>query len=544
MRRRGKALGATLLSTFLVLSGSGVSGWAGSHAHAAASNSSLLIGSTEEPDTLNPLISGLQVSGDVASAVFDTLINYDTHNTVYPVLATSYTTSADGRTWTFHLRHGVKWADGQPFTSADVAFTYSSIFKKTNKIISTIGWDQIDKLTTPDDFTVVMHLKGIFAPFLSDVGPTDILPKHIFNQPGVDFNKAAFDRKPFGTGPYMVSEWKTGDHITLVPNPYSWRGQPHIKKIIFKIVPNNNTEYVQLRTGDLDTGSVNAAVADEIASSPIQGKRVIVSDANAWYHIDLKQWGFLRETVVRQALDYATPKQALLKGILKGHGQIAYADLDPAFKQFYNPNLPTHPYSLAKAASMLAADGFTKGPGGVLQKNGQPFAIDFWIGSSDDNAQKIAPILKELWGSIGIKVTLHSQSFTTIFAPNGPTYTKNMTGIFYAWFNGNDPDDTTYWASSQIPATPTSAGNNSLAYFYKFSFQKQIDALTAAGTATVDTAKRRAAYFQIQDLLATQAPVIFLFWLPGYTVVPANLHGIAPNPFAHEFYNVADWNLT
>ncbi len=544
MRRRGQATGAILLSSFLVLSGSGVSGWVGSHAHAASSNSSLIFGSTEEPDTLNPLISGLQVTGDVASGIFDTLINYDTHNNVYPVLATSYTTSADGRTWTFHLRHGVKWADGQPFSSADVAYTYGAIFNKKHNIITTVGWSQIDKLTTPDAYTVVMHLKQVYAAFLSYVGPTDILPKHIYDQPGFDFNKAAFNRKPFGTGPYMVSEWKTGDHITLVPNPYSWRGQPHIHKFIFKIVPNNNTEYVQLRTGDLDTGVVNAAVADEISHSPIQGKQVLISDANAWYHIDLKQWGFLRETAVRQALDYATPKEALLKGILKGHGQIAYADLDPAFTQYYNPNLPRHPYSPSKAAALLAGDGFTKGPGGVLQKNGQPFAIDFWIGASDDNGQKIAPILKNLWGRLGIQVTIHSQSFTTIFGPTGPTYTKTMTGIFYAWFNGNDPDDAQYWNSSQIPSSPTSAGNNSLGYFHQFSFQKQIDQLTNAGTATTDPAKRRAAYFQIQNLLATQVPVIFLFWLPGYRVVPTNLHGVAPNPFAHEFYNIAQWNLS
>jgi peptide/nickel transport system substrate-binding protein len=119
-----------------------------------------------------------------------------------------------------------------------------------------------------------------------------------------------------------------------------------------------------------------------------------------------------------------------------------------------------------------------------------------------------------------------------------------MTGIFYAWFNGNDPDDAQYWNSSQIPSSPTSAGNNSLGYFHQFSFQKQIDQLTNAGTATTDPAKRRAAYFQIQNLLATQVPVIFLFWLPGYRVVPTNLHGVAPNPFAHEFYNIAQWNLS
>lgn len=100
----------------------------------------------------------------------------------------------------------------------------------------------VDKLTTPDDYTVVMHLKQVFAPFLSYVGGSWVLPKHSYDKPGFDFNKASFSRQPFGTGPYMVSEWKTGDHITLVPNPYSWRGQPHIKKIISKIVPNNNMD--------------------------------------------------------------------------------------------------------------------------------------------------------------------------------------------------------------------------------------------------------------------------------------------------------------
>jgi peptide/nickel transport system substrate-binding protein len=544
MGQRGRFVGAIILPFVLLFNGSNFTARSATRVHAASTNSTLVYGSSTEPDTLNPLISGLQVTGDVDSAVFDTLINYDPHNKVIPVLATSVKHSADGRTWTFHLRHGVKWADGQPFTSADVAYTYSAIFNKKNNIVSTTGWDKIDKFSTPDDYTVVMHLKQIFAPFLSYIGPTFILPKHIYDQPGVNFNKTPFNRKPFGTGPYMVSEWKTGDHITLVANPNSWRGQPQIKQIIFKIVPNDNTEYVQLRTGDLDVGGVNAAIADEISKSPIPGKHVIVSDANAWYHIDLKQWGFLRETAVRQALDYATPKQALLKGILKGHGQLAYADLDPAFKQYYNPNLPAHPYSLAKAAALLTADGFTKGSGGVLQKNGQPFAIDLWTGTSDDNGQKIAPILKNLWGSIGIKVTLHSQSFTTIFGASGPQFTKNMTGIFYAWFNGNDPDDTYYWASSQIPPSPTGAGGNTVAYFHQFSFQKQIDQLTAAGTATVDTAKRRAVYFQIQDLLATQVPVIFLFWLPGFTVVPSNLQGIQPNPFAHAFWNVAEWRLS
>ena len=501
--------------------------------------STLIYGSTGEPDTLNPETSGLQVTGDVDSAVFDSLVGYDTSNRPFPRLASGYSVSPDGLSWTFNLRHGVKWADNQPFTSADVAFTYASLFNKKNNIISNVGWDQIKTLTTPDDYTVKMTLKAVFAPFLSDVGTSDILPKHIYDVPGVDFNKGPFNRKPFGTGPYMVSEWKTGDHITLIPNPYSWQGQPHIQKLIFKIVPNSDTELVQLRTGELDIGGITASLSDQART--IAGKRVVVSDANAWYHIDLKQYGFLREKAVRQALDYATPKAALLKGILKGHGQLAYADIDPGIKDYYNPNLPTHPYSLATASALLKADGFVKGPGGILRKGGQPFHITLWIGTTDTSGQKIEPILKSLWGSIGIDVQIRSQSYTTIFAPSGPTYTKDMTGISYAWSNPNDPDDTQYWASSQIPKTPTSPGNNSLGYFYQFDFQQKIDALTAQGVATVDTAKRRQIYYQIQAILADEVPVLFLFWLPGFDVIPTDLQGFKPSPFAHTFWNVVDW---
>jgi peptide/nickel transport system substrate-binding protein len=538
--RRLSTAGSAALLTALVMCGSGMGSLAAFHARAASSDSStFIVGDTEEPDTLNPLITQLEVGSDVDSAVFDSLIKYDTSNNPYPVLATSYSYSRDGRTWTFHLRHGVKWADGVPFTSADVAYTYSAILNKKNNIFSTQGWDKIDKFSTPDDYTVTMHIKQAFAPFLVDIGATFILPKHILDKPGVDFNKGPYSRTPMGTGPYMVKEWKTADHITLIPNPYSWRGQPHFKQIIFKIVPNNNTELVQLQTGDLDMARVDASQVEQ--AKKISGKRLKSYDANAWYHIDLKQWGFIREKAVRQALDYATPKEAIIKGILHGYGTPAYADIDPNFKAYYNPNLPTHPYSLAKAAQLLASDGFTKGPGGILQKGGKPFNLTLWTISSDDIGQKIDTILKNLWARLGINVTLSSQGVNTIFGANGPQFTKDMTGINYSWFNGNDPSETYYWNSSQIPSSPTGAGGNDVGYYYRFDFQKQIDQLTNAADAAVDPAKRRQLLFQTQALLADEVPVIFLYWSDRFAVIPDNLTGYTPNPFGYLFWDVVNW---
>lgn len=540
MRRLSSKGGAILLAALLAMCATAFGPNLQPQARAtAAANDTLVFGSTTEPDSLNPIITVSAVGTDVDSAVYDSLVASDQNNTIYSQLATSYSHSADGRTWTFHLRHGVRWGDGQPFTSADVAYTERAILNPKNLIVTTLGWDQIDKLSAPDKYTVIFHLRKVVGPFLVLVGYTMILPQHIYDKPGVNFNTTTFNRTPFGTGPYMVSEWKAADHITLVPNPYSWRGQPFFKKIIYKIVPNNNTQLVQLSTGALDMGVVSQDLVDQARHIP--GKRLVVGDANAWYHIDLKEWSFLRETVVRQALDYATPKEAIFRGILKGLGQIAYADIDPAYKQYYNPNMPKHPFSLAKAAAMLAADGFTKGPDGVLQKGGQPFAMELWTISNDNIGQRIDQLLKNLWGSIGIKVTLRSQGAIALFGPTGPQFTRQMTGINQSWFNIQDPDDCFHWTSSQIPKSPTSPGGEFVGYFHPFDWQKQSDALCAAAGSTLDPAQRRAAYVKLQALLADKLPAIFLYWQPSLTVVPSNLTGFKPTAWGSQFWNVIEW---
>ena len=535
--RRLVSIGAALLLAALPLAADGAGH---PQARAAGDTGTLIYGSTTEPDTLNPETMVLVSSFEVTSAVFDSLLTPDPSNRLRPNLATSVDHTPDGRTWTFHLRRGVQWADGVPFSSADVAYTYRALLNPKNNIVSKLGWDKIDRLTTPDPYTVVCHLSQVYAPFLSTVSYVNfIVPRHIYDRPGLDFNRAAFNRKPFGTGPYMVSEWKAGDQITLLPNPHSWRGQPHFKKIIYKIVPNANTQLVQLRTGDLDFGTVDQSQAKEARA--IAGKRLDVAVSNAWLHIDLKQYGFLREQVVRQALDFATPKAAILKGILGGLGQIANGDISPIFADYYNSTVPQRPYDPAKAAALLAADGFSKGSDGVLRKGGQPFAMELWSTSGVTLNERINSVLKNVWGRLGVQVTLRSQSSTAIYGANGPQFSKQMTGITYAWYNYNDPDDTLFWNSSQIPTSPTGGGQNVICYFNTFAFQRQIDDLTNAGVATVDTAKRRAIYFKIQALLADQVPVIFLDWQPSLIVVPTTLAGFRSNPFNNLFWNVTDW---
>jgi peptide/nickel transport system substrate-binding protein len=192
--------GAVLLVMLLVLSESGLTAAAPPRAHPSAGNDTLIWGWNFEPDTLNPLMT-IGPGNPVNIAVFDSMLLVDPQGRLQPDLATSVDHSPDGRTWTFHLRHGVKWADGQPFTSADVVYNYQALLAKWHNIPSTQGWDQIDRYSTPDAYTFTCHIKEVFAPFLLDVGATRLLPRHVYDRPGVDFNKTPFNRTPSAPAP-------------------------------------------------------------------------------------------------------------------------------------------------------------------------------------------------------------------------------------------------------------------------------------------------------------------------------------------------------
>lgn len=506
-------------------------------------STTLVLGTTSEPDTLNPEIT--QVGFDFTSGIFDALVKVDAHDNFIPDLATSWSISPDNLTYTFHLRHGVKWADGTPFTAKDMLFTYHQIKNPKNNNYSTGEWSYVTRVDTPDDYTLILHTAKVYAPFLLQMGTTPILPAHYFaHSPSFlkagTYNHDPWNRKPFGIGPYMVTEWKSADHITLTPNKYYWGQRPYFQKLVYKIVPSPNTLLVQLRTNDVDLAPVTQQQVKQAQNIP--GTVLMSVASQGWYHIDLKQWGFLRDQKVRVALDDATPKDEIVKTVLHGYGQVAYGDIAP-ISWAYDPNVPTHPFNLDTARALLASDGFTKGSDGFLQKGGKELYIQLWYASDDAPGAQIDQILKYEWGQIGVKVDLHNQDVSTIFGPSGPLFSHQMTGISYAWFNSDDPNDRFYWNSAEIPNSPTGAGGNDVGYFYRFSFQKQIDNLTNAGLATVDRAKRKAIYAKIETLLAQQVPVIFIDWQPLLFVAPAKLKGFTPNAFQYGLlWNIQQWH--
>jgi peptide/nickel transport system substrate-binding protein len=282
---------------------------------------------------------------------------------------------------------------------------------------------------------------------------------------------------------------------------------------------------------------------------------VIEHASMSWSHIDLKQWDHLRMTKVRQALDFATPTQQIVDELLQGRALVSVADQAPGSWAF-NPNIEPRPYDLEQAKALLAEAGLTPGADGVLEGpvptddpnvgDGEvkPFDIELWYLSGNSDSERISQVIAQSWNSIGVKTTVLNQDISTIWGPEGYQFTERMTGSLWAWVNGNDPTDTYYWHSSQIPETPTGSGGNLPAYFHEYSFQERIDELTTAGDTTTDQEERQAIYYQIQELLHEEVPVIFIYWEKAFSGIHNNVGGFWPSAFNNLLWNANEWYLT
>jgi len=501
----------------------------------------LVAGTTEEPDTLNPYITGLEVSGDILSAIMEGMLAYDSKQQLQPALATALPEiSKDGLTYTFKLRQGVKFHSGDPFTAQDVVNSWKMIVNKDFAAASTLGWDKVTGIETPDPYTVVIKTSEVYAPFVSYVGATVISPSKELAK-GPDKFKQDFGQHPIGTGPFKFVEWQHKAQITMERFPDYWGSKAKLDKIIQSNVGTDNTTLVQLRTGEIQLAGLSASQVDEA----LQNDKVAIYEypSMAWSHLDLKNIDFIREPAVRQALDFATPSALIISKLLKGRALPCVADQAPG-TWAYNPNIQPRPYDLDQAKKLLDGAGLTPGKDGIRERDGKQLEIQLWGIAGQAQQAQIIEVIAQSWSQIGIKTSMNFQDTSTLFGPEGYAWTDKMTACLYAWFNGNDPDDMYYWNSSQIPASPTGTGGNANAFFYKYNFQDQIDALTEQGVKTVDQAQRKQIYWQIQELLHEQVPDIFIYWNKGFDAVTKNLGGYWPSAYTHAYWNAQDWYLT
>jgi peptide/nickel transport system substrate-binding protein len=409
----------------------------------------LRIGDTQDFDNLNPQLSTTLIGGNLFQLTMAYLVRYDAHNDPTPELATEVPTEAnggigkDGLTITWHLRRGVKWSDGVPFDADDVVFSTNAVNNPANNEVGRDGWDLITKIDEPDKYTVVFHLRrkysGYLPTFFGSAGANPcVLPKHILgNLPNI--NTAPYNSKPVGIGPFRFVEWVRGDHVTLEANPYYWRGQPKIKKIVYKIIPDRNTLLTQLQTGEVDmwTFIPAAFVARATALPNVKYAR---GPSYLYTHVDFNtSHPALKDKVVRQALRLATDRKTLLEKVSHGVGILQEAAITPA--SALHVDLPEIPYDVAAANKLLDDAGWKRGADGVRAKKGVRLDLEVATVSGNQDVDARIEQLRGMWQQIGVKITAkHYNSGLFFQVSGGILYPGKWDVTTFGWQMTPDAD--------------------------------------------------------------------------------------------------------
>jgi peptide/nickel transport system substrate-binding protein len=220
------------------------------HSSQPAYGDTIIEASIGDASYLNPILASDSASGDINGYVYNGLVKYDKNLKLVGELAESWDISEDGLVITFHLRKNVNWHDGEPFTSKDVKFTYEKLVNPNTRTPYASDYLMIDRLEIVDPYTVKIIYKEPFSPGLESWG-MGIISQHIFEKG--DFNNHPANRHPIGTGPYRFVEWKTDERIVLEANEDYFEGRPYIDRIIYRIVPDQAVQFLELRKGTIDT---------------------------------------------------------------------------------------------------------------------------------------------------------------------------------------------------------------------------------------------------------------------------------------------------
>ncbi len=504
----------------------------------------LTIGAMIEPDTLHPWLVSTVAGFDLLDGIMDGLFRYNSEQRLQAALAEGFDISDDGLVYAFALRPDVVFHNGDSFTAADVVAAWETKLDPAFGAYSILGWDKIATIDIRDELTVIIQTTEPYAPFLSTVATTFLCPSRAIAE-GLDAFRERFAGAPVGTGPFRLVAWEPGERIVLERFTNYWGPAPVLDDIVYQIVPGPEEQLDGLRSGVYQLAGGAAAISptriDEALA--IAGVAVYEHPTQNWQHIDLKQVGFLRESLVRRGLDYATPRQRIIDELLAGHAIPAVADQAPG-TWAHDPRLEPRPYDLEQAAALLAEAGLRPGNDGVLRRDGQRFVIELWGVSGDQLAERIIAMIAASWNAVGVFAIPRFETAATLWGPLGYQFSDRMTACLYTWTNANDPDDIFYWHSSQIPTSPTASGGNLPAFFHPYEFQAEIDELTTEAALALDIEVRRELYWDIQEVLSFEAPVIFLYWEQAFPATAANLGGFWPSAYTHLLWNAADWYFT
>ena len=461
----------------------------------------------QEPTTLVTIAHTAGPSTRVSPKVTEGLLIYGFDFKPQPALATEWSVSPDGLTYSFTLRPGVKWHDGKDFTSSDVAYSIDLLKKFHPRGRATFS--AVTQVDTPDPLTAVLHLSKP-APYLLtalDASESPIVPKHVYEGTDPLTNKNA--SAPIGTGPFVFKEWVKGSHIILDRNPDYWdKGKPYLDRVVVRFIADKGARSAAFETGELDLGGGPPVATSDLAR--LQALPTLGSDTRGYeYNGTMTQLYFnydnpvFKDKRVRQAIAHAIDLNLLLETVYFGYGKVSAASISANLAAFHNAALKPYKYDPVLAGKLLDEAGFPKKADGTR--------LSLRLYANPYNYQASGDFVKQALTKIGIAVDFQFFDFSTYIQK---TYTgREFDLTLESLSNTFDPTpgvQRTLWSKNFKVGLPFSNASH-----YE---SPAADKLLEDAAVEPDPARRRQLWLDFQQHVYDEVAAINLIAPDGVTL--------------------------
>ena len=526
----------------------------------------LVIAVYRDPKTFNPITTEETSSGVILRHLFLPLCRFDfAKQEVKPGLAESWTVETDQKTWTFKLRKGLRWSDGEPLTADDVAFTFQAMYD-TNSVNPLADSQKVKgkpfTVTELDDLTVQIVTPEIYSPFLeSCAANVPIIPKHKLAKALAErkFDSAYGINTPttdlVGSGPFKLKVYKPGELALLERNSYflevdkNGTRLPYFENIIYTIVPDMNALSLRLRSGESDVlDSVRPDDYEQFQAAAATGKLMFfdlgyglewqyfwfnmnpnINEKTGQPYLDPKKLKWFEQKQFRQAASYAVDRDSIVKSIYAGRAEPNYGLVGHENIKWFNPAIHSYPYDLEKARGLLAEIGIKDRNGdGVLEDaDGNPVEFLFNADTGNSTANKVALMIQSDWKKLGFKVIYQQLEFNTLV--DRIIVNHNYDCILLGWNWGSlDP------VVNYMGILPTSAHDHDWNPNQKTPatrWEARVDELMDAQLKSFDFNERKKGFDEVQVILSDELPVISTVTPRVSAACRSDIGNLSPTPF-------------
>lgn len=484
--------------------------------------------SPQEPATLLPHFDLLTLTHEVQQLIFDCLFVVDDQGEYEPWLAREVPTlenggiSEDGTTYTLRLRDDVTWQDGEPFTSADVRFTWQVITDENLPIPSRAIWEDVVAVETPDEATAVIRFDDTNVAFLGAAASDAcfILPEHRLSE--ADLVNDAFNRAPVGTGAFELAEWSAGSFARLDANPDYFAGAPAVDEIVVRFTGGSQAMRTALQRGEAEV-ALHIGAADLGFAQDLDGYRVAQAPDHAWWQFWINnEHPILEDVRVRRALALGLDRTLITETVFGGLVEPLDAMLPPSHWA-HGQDVRAYPYDPDAARASLEEAGWTDENGdGVRERDGRPLRVEILNIAGEVDRRRVVQIAQDLWREIGIDATIREIDGANF----PPTMEAGDYGLAFGWFGENQEPIFALWL-----------GTN----WQNFGDEDALDLLRDV-SSTVDREARAEAIRQFQRIVAEEAAMLPVAPRPLLNVVAERLEGYRPT-LSGSLWNAHEWSL-